>query len=367
MADRTLYKLLQVSDLHFGDIPKGLSNNLNAPSPRLIGLSPLFDGQLGHHVKGVLSLHNFMARLRRSGEPFDMVMTGDVTANGGVDQFDLAGDYLGSGPSAFGYCLGQPNWAQDGIPGNHDQWNGNNLMVGGPTPGLARHLARRLPAQRARILPDGTILRFIFIDTDADVRPYSQKRILGRGAFQTQLQELESLPAIEDHEIRVLVMHHSIVGPARTKPHPKLPYPAVQVARGIRRFRSLEITSASRRMLDHFIVDHSISVVLSGHMHVALLSEMEASNGAYTRGFLEARCGSTTQRDTFEYKDRRGMSRGRALRPNTLLMHEIVREGGDLVWKTDVHWLSPNRRFGTNPPTGSPAPNTAPQARFVLR
>lgn len=80
----------------------------------------------------------------------------------------------------------------------------------------------------------------------------------------------------------------------------------------------MEIADFSMRLLNHFIVDKSISVVLSGHMHVAPLSEMVASNGPYTRRYLEARCGSTTQRDRFEYKDLKGMPQARALRPNTL-------------------------------------------------
>ncbi|MGV7030585.1 metallophosphoesterase family protein [Methylobacterium symbioticum] len=364
VADETLYRLLQVSDLHFGNIPAGQSTASSAPSPRLIGLNPLFDGQLGHHAAGVLALNDFHARLRRRCEGFDMVVTGDVTANGAVGQFDLAGSFLGAGPSQFGFQLGRSDWADTGISGNHDQWNGNNSMIGGPTQGLARHLPQPMPRVRARILPDETMLKFLFIDTDADVSAFSPNRILGRGAFHTQLQALEGLPPIGEREIRVLVMHHSVVGPVKPIPDPSRPG-VVQITRGGRR-RMMEIADFSMRLLNHFIVDKSISVVLSGHMHVALLSELVATNGPYTRRYLEARCGSTTQRDRFEYKDLKGMPQARALRPNTLLMHEIVREQGNLVWKSVVHWLAPAGRFVPLPPANVPAPATPGQVSFVL-
>ena len=371
VPDGTIYKLLQVSDLHFGDIPAGFSVPPSAPSPKLIALSPLFEGQLGHHSLGVLALKNFYDKLRRQGGDFDMVVTGDVSANGAVAQFELADGFLGTGPSQFGYQLGRQAWADTSISGNHDNWDGDNWMVGGPTTGLGRYLrATKPPRERARKLPDGTILRMIFMDTDADIPPRSIGRITGRGAFDTQLQYLNrTMPPVGEREVRVLIMHHSVVGSARMEAHPTLPSPVVRPAPTRLRnpYPMMSISNASLRMLNHFIVEHSISVILTGHMHVALLSEMEATNGAHTRRYLEARCGSTTQRDIFEYEDLPNLSRKRVLRPNTLLMHEIVQSKGRLLWKTVVHSRAANGSFSRSPPNRVPAPVTPWEAELQLR
>lgn len=351
LARNPTYRLLHVSDLHVGDLPATrVPMALNAPTSRWLRNFPILEGQLGHHARALEGLHEFHEDLVKDGVPFDLVVSGDLTANGAVAQFDLAGAYLGAGPTPFGYWLDHPDWVNLSVTGNHDNWPGSNRVVGRRTGGASNHLPGPWPREMVRRLPGGRWIRYILLDTDAQVAPYGRNRVLGRGAFDQQLIQLENLPRIEPGEIRVVVMHHSILGPETAGPHPTVPAPFKYAPVPNGRIRRLEIDHPSARLIRQFIVDHTISVVLTGHMHEPQLSLLATTNGRHNGCFLEARCGTTTQRDRYPYRDARNMQQIRTLPPNTLVMHEIVEENGQFRWTAELYWLDRQGRFVTQVP-----------------
>jgi 3',5'-cyclic AMP phosphodiesterase CpdA len=145
--DRILFTLLHISDLHFGDTLGGYGiDELSSKLPALIRV-PFFDGQLGHHYKALTALHDFYGRLLDRHPTCWVIVSGDITANGALTQFDMAHSYLGDRTSApnFGLGLGLPEWPNSSISGNHDQWPGNNLIVGPHTIGLTKYFKRPFP------------------------------------------------------------------------------------------------------------------------------------------------------------------------------------------------------------------------------
>jgi hypothetical protein len=106
-ADRVLLNLLHISDLHFGDKLRGYSvDELSAALPPLIAYFPQFDGWLGHHFKALSALHDFYKRLWQVGATSPVLITGDLTANGAVAQFDLANLYLNDETDRPNFGLG---------------------------------------------------------------------------------------------------------------------------------------------------------------------------------------------------------------------------------------------------------------------
>jgi hypothetical protein len=205
-------------------------------------------------------------------------------------------------------------------------------MCGASTPGLASTFQNPFPLiSPPQQLGNGRALRVISVDSDADVRNRGMARTLARGSFVSQLQSVDkTLPREEPNEIRVLVLHHSI-----------LPRITNLVSKPV----PLAIDSKTQRVLEHFIVDHNISVVLSGHMHVPKLSLLTMSNGTESKKILDARCGTTTQRDEFPYEVRKKIRSGRFLPPNTLMVHRILDRDGVTYWSTQIYWRSKQARF----------------------
>ena len=200
-TDRVLLTLLHISDLHFGDKLGGYGvDQLSAELPLLIRF-PQFDGQLGHHYKALSALHDFYKRLWDHDPTCQMIVTGDITANGATTQFDLAHLYLGVG-------LGRAGWPNNSISGNHDQWPGSNLVLGYPTAGLKKYFNQPFPIVAPPIeLRKGLAVRFLLVDTDADVWPLGHNRFFARGNFVSQLVALRGqITPVEPGEIRVLVL-----------------------------------------------------------------------------------------------------------------------------------------------------------------
>ena len=86
---------------------------------------------------------------------------------------------------------------------------------------------------------------------------FGANRFLARGDFATQLFALrDEIPAVARGEIRVLVMHHSLMPappqspPATVTPQRRTAFP-----------RAMEITSGTRNVLDHFLVAYGIKVI----------------------------------------------------------------------------------------------------------
>jgi len=160
----------------------------------------------------------------------------------------MAQDYLSKRRLGHGPGLGRANWHQLSVPGNHDQWPGMNVICGGPTAGLAQTFQSPFPIiAPPQPLANGRAVQFISVDSDADVRAVGIARGLARGSFVSQLTTLDhSLPPRNPNEIRVLVVHHSMV--------------PLSARRG--NLAILDIDSPTLQVLECFIVDHDISVVM---------------------------------------------------------------------------------------------------------
>ncbi|MBI2738499.1 MAG: metallophosphoesterase [Rhodospirillales bacterium] len=315
--------MVHISDLHFFHKLEGRTVQSSAQLPAFISVSTVFDGWLGHHYKALSALDSFWHR--ESTSDTLLIVTGDLTANGHADQFNIADQFLAQRSVGRSLGLGRRDWSRLSVPGNHDQWPGTNLMCGSPTPGLTSTFPDSFPRISAPLqLGNGSTLRFISVDSDADVRRLGMGRALARGSFVSQLSALEkALPRKEPDETRVLVLHHSILATTVT----------------------LAIDGKTRRVLEHFVVDHDISVVLSGHMHVPRLSRRTMSNGHEQKEILDARCGTTTQRDEFPYSVRAKIPANRLLPPNTLMVHKVLERKGKAYWSSQIYWRSRQGRF----------------------
>lgn len=342
MADERLFSILQVSDLHFGTL---LADG-DAALPPGLSVLPAMAGQLGHHRRAARDLRRFLIQRREGGEAEVVVVNGDLTANGAVAQFDLARSFLGVGPAhpGFGLSLGLADWVETSVSGNHDQWPGSGRIVGWPTPGLAATFPHAFPFVRRFHPAGGPPITVVMVDSDADVWPMSLDRFYARGRFARQLRQLGGvLPEREAEEIRVMVIHHAIADDT-------VPVTAAAAAfpRRAAGWRELEIGRGSLLALEQALVDHAIQVVMTGHLHVARLATLTASKGRLTLPVLEARCGTTTQRDVYPghlLHRTQGPVPLRPLPPNTLVMHELVRRDGALIWKAEVYRRAPGRGF----------------------
>lgn len=353
--DRELLTLLQISDLHFGDKLGGHGvDQLSAGLPWLISRFSHFDGLLGHHYKALSALHDFYKRLWGRHPTCPVIVTGDITANGAATQFDLAHLYLGDQTSEpnFGLGLGLPQWSNNSISGNHDQWPGSNLIFGRPTAGLKKYFNQPFPIVAPPLeIKKGLNLRFLFIDTDAEVSPFGANRFLARGDFVSQLVALRDQISLgTPGEIRVLVMHHSLMPPP-----PQSPPTAATQQHKTALPAPMEITSGTRKVLDHFLVDYGIKIIMCGHLHVPRLTKYDASNGTERTTVLEARCGTTTQRDEYPYEIVRLISAGRRLPPNTLILHRVIQRNRSLLWRSEIFWRSRSGRFVGSSKYNSPS------------
>jgi 3',5'-cyclic AMP phosphodiesterase CpdA len=311
--------VVQISDLHFGE-PAATSGDaaLTARVKNWWGVHKIFEGYLGHSGIALRDLDTTFGRLKKT-EDATLVVTGDISSIGGPIEFQTATAYITgtlSLPSGHIIGLAVSDAFNRAIPGNHDHWPGH----GGPAPMYGMETTAFHATFQRPLWPPSTVslnstvsLRIIGIDTDADVYPFGKSRIWARGRFVSQLQALDnrlsSLPARD--EVRVLLMHHS---------------PQYQRIK-------LGINGKSQSALDTFVKNHEISVLLTGHTHAAQCQTTPYSNGGSSWTLLEARCGTTTQRDFMPVGWK---PRVPALSPNSLLVHRIyVDDDGKICWRTN--------------------------------
>ncbi|WP_197455477.1 metallophosphoesterase family protein [Stieleria neptunia] len=319
---KRLATFVQISDLHFASIdPRTGAQVVPAWLNKMWANVSIFDGLLGHSHKSLVQLSRYVASMRRR-ENAEVIFTGDVTSCGRPDQFDLADDYLATQllpPIGNHIGLHASTWRDLGIAGNHDQWPGNGWMLGNPNGAVNIYFSGLPDVSQTRPLPDGRLIRFVRIDSDADISPHSLNRAMARGAFQSQLmvadKMLDGLGRCAD-EIRVMLIHHSYQ------------------CRG----KTLSMKSASHQALSHFLADHRISVVMTGHLHVPLVHRFVPPVPESNR-VLETRCGTTTQADRvpLEWKSIRGKFPKRAFPKNTLLLHRLFADSrGQVFWSVEV-------------------------------
>ena len=94
--------------------------------------------------------------------------------------------------------------------------------------------------------------------------------------------------------------------------------------------------------------------MLCGHVHVPKISNFTGSDQRRTLDVLEARCGTTTQLDRlpFGWRNFRGRRPDRRLAVNTLLVHRVDEERGDVFWSVEAYQRY-EQEFG---PAASPRP-----------
>lgn len=310
-----LATFVQISDLHFGFPDQGPA--LDAEIDWDWRVLEVYDGFLGHHEIALAHLEEFYSALV-DREQAMLIVTGDLTTVGHESQFEMADEYLRDELQPIRRSLGlhSSDWKSRSIPGNHDHWPGiRRFMLGSSTP----HLERCFPwqpdgAETSGVLDleNGWSVRWVRIDTDADVPPVSRDRFFARGDFASTLDRAEEqLDATGKNlqEIRVLLLHHSprVVG-----------------------YRSA-ITDHSKARLESFMHRNRIHVCLCGHTH---LPGFRIRTLGKNSSVLEACCGSTTQLDDFE--EAWGGKQRPTWRPNSLIVHRIIEENGALSWKAVV-------------------------------
>lgn len=98
----------------------------------------------------------------------------------------------------------------------------------------------------------------------------------------------------------------------------------------------LGMSNRTRTLVHNLIVTAGLRIVLTGHAHQVggLLQTVKAGAGAHQ--FLEARCGTTTQRDVFPPP---WNPRQPPPEPNALLVHRLVERtrGGPIDWNVEVY------------------------------
>jgi predicted phosphodiesterase len=324
-SGKRLLTIVHISDLHFGDLsPNSDDADLDAVAESWWQLNRRFDGYLGHSGDALRHLNQSFKQIRDDEKPVMLLVTGDLTAVGSDAQFSLARRYLEataqlSGQRYLGLQLA--NLLVNGaVPGNHDHWPGQravtplSLVMFGASTGSLGTTFPNLPLapvglQRLPLTPR-CHLSIGGIDTDAQVRSYGPKRFFARGHFVRALDRLKRLyitPA--QNEIRVLLLHHS---PQNTA-------------------FALGITGESRRALDDFVRENEISVLLTGHTHSPKGKVFQESRGGTRWDLLEARCGTTTQRDTTPWQP------PRKLDENTLLVHRLYDvDSQQIEWRTSL-------------------------------
>ena len=333
-----LLTMVHISDLHLGRMGK---SGFDARAPKLWAKWKHFDGLLGHSYLSLVRLEQLFSRLRTE-EQAVLVITGDLTTVGNSDEYATARDYLGNilKPPKGNYLgLKDAKWKDLCIPGNHDHWPGAPIIIG-PINGDLSKTFGSLPQQKVMALSNGNKLRFLRIDSDANVSPYGSDRILARGSFKSQLKELASTLGVpEENEIRALLLHHSYSKTGTI----------------------LAMNKDSKAALHDFILDHDISVLLCGHVHQPpLVKVRRVSRLKQTTHFLDGQCGTTSQRSTVPY-DWTTVLGNRPTDedhwPNSLLVHRLSEGGGDVSWETEIYLERSDGFFPADQVLSRPVPN----------
>lgn len=330
--ERLVGEFIHVSDLHFGNInDKTLDSKV---LPYFQGCLPvIFDGLLGHGYRQIVKLDEFVSsrvdELGEDGVKTKLIVTGDLTAFGGLGHFKIGEDYLGDKlklPKGRGDIgLKFSDWKDLAVPGNHDNWPGIAFPFGSATSALQSTLLRMPISGKVVDLVNNRRLRFIGINTDADVDPYSAHRFLARGSFKSEIYRLRSaLPAIPSkEEIRIILLHHS------------LSY------RSSSPLRAMEIDKESLEDLESFIQDYHVKVILSGHIHETSISIYPIKRAAKAYSIFEVQCGTTSQLNSLPKDPKQfNVVRRDSINFNSLVLHQIYEiENSKIEWRSTEYTL----------------------------
>jgi hypothetical protein len=328
-----LKTFLQISDIHISDA------SLDGPALALYALLPKMDGFLGHSFESLTMLDLFFADLVQNekaqlpkNEKVELIVTGDLTRVGAASEFDMARDFLEKELKYRGKYIGlrHTDFLRRAIPGNHDHYPGIASLIGGPTRALGRMFPKTFAPITVPLGPAGHELTFLRIDTDADVNAWLDRRWRAQASFVSQLnwlrKQLSTAP--RKKEIRILLLHHSVAH------------------RGV----TLQIDNQSREELLDFVVNYGVAVLLSGHIHEPPLVKKATAvdRTGNSADYLESRCGTTTQKNLFHvpYYWRNTLSKlgikKRGHWSNTLLVHRVTEEKGEIFWESELFLEGPN-------------------------
>ena len=337
---------IQISDIHIGDLCGG--------KPSWAPYIPILGGGLGHCDNICRALMNFITaqyedNLNQGGDGLfpRMILTGDLSACGSLEQLNKAAGYLDAPTSVSDTApigWGAYGWRQRKVPGNHDNWGGGTLLDRLQRIPEFPGFFDPIPATVSITVPlDGmdVTVRFIMIDTDADVGAGSNRRATARGAFASQfghqdISWMKKQPPERD-EVRVLLLHH----PPR--------YTA-----GIG-----GISAASAVACRNFMEKAGIRVVLCGHTHKPYVGLRRGGS------VLESCCGTTTQQSHVSPAGARFFSQHRTtytglrkffhrrkwpvdpandmsmrLCHNALVVHDLFRRQNAVYWRSVTYILS---------------------------
>jgi len=306
--------IIHISDLHLSNAGES-DTRVRKLLARRLGI----DGLLGHSHVSLCYLDDFLYAKVQEESDICLVVTGDLTATGHEEEFEIANKFLSAEYCGVGLNVG--DWIQRAVPGNHDHWPGRPIIIGRPTPGLEKYFPDLPYAGPVIQLGNGRQLRFLRIDSDDGVNPYLQERWFAIGSFERQLEALsEMLEPLgrNDNEIRVLCLHHSAT------------------YRGIH----LEANSKSRAALYKFLLRNHIAVVLTGHIHRPPWVRTFPATQPMAPGrtvVIEAKCGTTTQWDPTilreaEFEDSQHWQ-------NSLIVHWLSEADGQIHWNSEIQLL----------------------------
>lgn len=311
--------VVHVSDLHFS----GQFMN------RQFGW---LSGYLPHDLTLCEGLQTAVRKLPRAlrlgaGEPLRAVCSGDLTAQGLEEEFVMANSFLRSkfrtsfrrNPPITAPDCGL-SWSDDdlvAVPGNHDHWNGNNLVPPYSTSIASQHVAAS-PWRHLWISPDGALeLELFGLDSSLDNHgvPIYRSRVLAQGVLShQQLSDLETLmqnnpmPVRPNgpHRVRAIVLHHSLANRSRWLPG--------VVATTI-------LPAQYQDQLLDLAAQNGVSVLLTGHTHEHGHETFRRTHNGATADIHELRCPSTLQ--------------GPATTGNAgFLLHDLVlKPDGTLFWE----------------------------------
>jgi hypothetical protein len=253
-----------------------------------------------------------------------VLVSGDLTAAGTVNQFAGAPTFLGSSfilrrerRSAIG--LNIPEDMLESIPGNHDQWSGRRVLPSGSNPAATKHHFRASPWMTRWPSQDGRIeLELYGIDSNAGVSGTNQ---LARGSVQaSDLRDLEDMLSESSRNqgavrVRALTLHHSLA--YRGGPLPRVPLPT-------------RLDNASITELLRIAAQHQISAFLTGHTHDEYHHQFPSSP---SQAIHEFRAPTTLQ--------------GPASASHAgLLLHTVTLEdNGDIMWSASLYRWKAGPRF----------------------
>lgn len=322
-----LATFVHISDIHIGEIdPVTGDAAISRRAARIHSNFPWLDGLLGHHGRALHELDDFIAALRDEEPGLRLIVTGDLTRVGGSGELQLAKTFIEqeidlSPPHGndVGLRLGAQRLI---IPGNHDQWAGANGPHRAWPSQFGGAYAHAVPRIEPHSLPNGQEISFICIDSDADVRPQSLKRVRAIGDFQTQLQTVQTkLPTKKAGEFRVMLIHHS----------------------WFQKRQILRMTGASKAALEQLLVEKEVSAILCGHSHAPLLDSFTAKGPLGRSTVYELRSGSSGQHDSVPLTWRTLLRRRpvRKWEPNSLIVHRVYADPDAVRWRAELHARCP--------------------------